>query len=654
MCYFCGQSFGNASELEEHIVNHFNRKRCHGCNNNLISIVGKWYQLHIDGNCNAIKLEPDIDCVRNDQHSDATTKLPDEQKRGKRKTALSEFDEYDSFDAPDMDEKRQRKSNSNVSGRSHELSSKPYPCSFCPATFAFTANRSRHYDVFHKKEITTMVQRKQIAEQQNATIYDQTPSTSTKTLGEKYPFTELQATPDDLKTPSLLNANENAARPPAQASKPFKCKFCSASYNHYSSSYSHMVTLHKKEMNDLRLRKINKYMGLEPEKHYEKLDSAMGNKLEQCNASITKAHTTYNVDKWSCGCCSKSFNWKQNAHKHLRIVHGSDDESMVTLVTLEETASLWYCSVCYLTSKNKLSIDKHARLIHRTRDKTFLKPMQDWRDPDQIQLSGGREEACDYCAMHFGDKSELYQHKRAQHEKELDDFGVIKCSRCPALFNEINLHKIHSIRLHGVLEKRYLNKLDCLVCGESFAKSDKLVAHLRTHAAMESYVCSVKSCDEHFDTIERLKSHLTSHPTSTENRRRCPKCSRYYNESSFAGHHCVENIFCCEQCGKQFKHRGMLTEHLNRHTGNRRHQCKYCPQAFFSVFGRLKHERIHTGERPCKCSVPNCGRAFSQHIDLYRHQYKAHGIFRKKFPCTLCDKVFPENSLLRKHLACHD
>lgn len=51
----------------------------------------------------------------------------------------------------------------------------------------------------------------------------------------------------------------------------------------------------------------------------------------------------------------------------------------------------------------------------------------------------------------------------------------------------------------------------------------------------------------------------------------------------------------------------------------RSHYCVYCNKAFFRLEHKLRHQKIHTGEKPYKCSY-NCAKSFSRSDELKRHE----------------------------------
>jgi uncharacterized Zn-finger protein len=141
----------------------------------------------------------------------------------------------------------------------------------------------------------------------------------------------------------------------------------------------------------------------------------------------------------------------------------------------------------------------------------------------------------------------------------------------------------------------------CHTCGKTFTDPRLLEEHTRKHLA-KPFPCSV--CTKSFARSDHLAIHMRTHTG--------------------------EQPFTCKTCGKTFTTSGNLATHVRTHTGEKPYVCETCGRAFtaFSTLG--VHIRKHTGEKPHVCGV--CGRAFAVSNNLSRHQRAAHGIVRPEKP----------------------
>lgn len=96
---------------------------------------------------------------------------------------------------------------------------------------------------------------------------------------------------------------------------------------------------------------------------------------------------------------------------------------------------------------------------------------------------------------------------------------------------------------------------------------------------------------------------------------------------------------------------GTSTRGQRRYTaknqGKRLHECHFCPYTSCRLFNLVMHKRIHTGEKPFKCSA--CPSAFTQPSNLKRHMQSKH-TDKKPFACRLCSSAFRYKLQLEKHV----
>lgn len=96
----------------------------------------------------------------------------------------------------------------------------------------------------------------------------------------------------------------------------------------------------------------------------------------------------------------------------------------------------------------------------------------------------------------------------------------------------------------------------------------------------------------------------------------------YYNSNTTTTANTVNiTSFKClfPNCGKEFSRKGNLTAHLKLHNPNRERSwvCSLCPRRFFRIHDLIRHDSVHSGSRPFKCTV--CNKGFTRKDAIRRH-----------------------------------
>ncbi|MBN3300307.1 GLIS3 protein, partial [Amia calva] len=111
----------------------------------------------------------------------------------------------------------------------------------------------------------------------------------------------------------------------------------------------------------------------------------------------------------------------------------------------------------------------------------------------------------------------------------------------------------------------------------------------------------------------------------------------------------------CPRRYKPFNARYKLLIHMRVHSGEKPNKCTFegCKKAFSRLENLKIHLRSHTGEKPYLCQHPGCQKAFSNSSDRAKHQ-RTH-LDTKPYACQIpgCAKRYTDPSSLRKHVKAH-
>ncbi|XP_030323263.1 zinc finger protein GLIS3 isoform X2 [Calypte anna] len=111
----------------------------------------------------------------------------------------------------------------------------------------------------------------------------------------------------------------------------------------------------------------------------------------------------------------------------------------------------------------------------------------------------------------------------------------------------------------------------------------------------------------------------------------------------------------CPRRYKPFNARYKLLIHMRVHSGEKPNKCTFegCKKAFSRLENLKIHLRSHTGEKPYLCQHPGCQKAFSNSSDRAKHQ-RTH-LDTKPYACQVpgCTKRYTDPSSLRKHVKAH-
>ncbi|NXU57443.1 ZN407 protein, partial [Turnix velox] len=245
-----------------------------------------------------------------------------------------------------------------------------------------------------------------------------------------------------------------------------------------------------------------------------------------------------------------------------------------------------------------------------------------------ISLGESTRIRCDDCGFLADGLSGLNVHIAMKHPSKEKHFHCLLCGK--SFYTESNLHQHLASAGHMRNEQASVEELPeggatfkCVKCTEPFDSEQNLFLHIK---------------EQHEELLREVNKYIVE-DTEQINR------EREENQGNV-----------CKYCGKMCRSSNSMAflAHIRTHTGSKPFKCKICHFATAQLGDARNHVKRHLGMREYKCHV--CGVAFVMKKHLNTHLLGKHGVGtpkERKFTCHLCDRSFTEKWALNNHMKLH-
>uniref|UniRef100_A0A671KTP3 PR domain zinc finger protein 10 n=1 Tax=Sinocyclocheilus anshuiensis TaxID=1608454 RepID=A0A671KTP3_9TELE len=184
-------------------------------------------------------------------------------------------------------------------------------------------------------------------------------------------------------------------------------------------------------------------------------------------------------------------------------------------------------------------------------------------------------------------------------------------------------------------------------CFLSSFTQNAALQHLFIRKSFRPFKCS--QCGKAFRDRDKLDQHMRYHGRDGC-RHMCHQCGKgFLTNAALEDHlqlHCDQRIYSCLFCAESYDRLDLLKVHVEVHLVNGCFSCPSCKKTFTDFIQVKKHMRSFHSEKLFQCM--ECDKAFCRPDKLRLHMLRHSD--RKDFLCSTCGKQFKRKDKLREHM----
>lgn len=230
---------------------------------------------------------------------------------------------------------------------------------------------------------------------------------------------------------------------------------------------------------------------------------------------------------------------------------------------------------------------------------------------------------CFYCLETMKDPADLREHTATTHQLVNLELAVYDKTKK-------NRNKDAAVKID-------VKDIRCKLCGQLINSLEELIHHiLIAHDA--EYDVTVPNCVLPF-ILDK------DQPT-------CPICNLKFGFFEYllrhANKHHLSHHYICDVCGTSFQGEHHLKMHYRYYHREGGYVCEYCGVSLETLSKKILHEKnVHLVNL---CTCPHCPETFKSPYQKKLHLANVHGVEELKIKCPYCFKVYPQESIMSRHM----